>query len=58
MLRGYFGAEQVLLRALKPYQLFVLLDRWSATVTKRVAPGAVRSHLHAGGRRVDASLRA
>lgn len=46
LLRGYFGADQVPLAAVKAYQLLVLLDRWTALVSKRIGAGLVRPHLH------------
>lgn len=46
VLRGYFGAEQVPLAAVRAYQLLVLLDRWSGTVGKRIGHGTVRPGLH------------
>ena len=46
VLRGYFGSEEVPLRAVRAYQLLVLLDRWSDLVSKQIAHGRVRPRLH------------
>lgn len=46
VLRGYFGSEEVPLRAVRAYQLLVLLDRWSDLVSKQIPHGKVRPRLH------------
>lgn len=46
LLAGYFDDRPVPLRAVRAYQLLVLLDKWSALVSKRLPAGRVRPHLH------------
>ena len=45
VLRGYFGSDPVPVAAVRAYQLLVLLDKWSAMVSKRPR-GSLRPHLH------------
>lgn len=46
LLTGYFGSDQPPMAAIRAYQLLVLLDRWSALVSKRIPNGRVRPQLH------------
>jgi hypothetical protein len=46
LLSGYFGSVQPPMGAIRAYQLLVLLDRWSALVSKRIPNGRVRPQLH------------
>jgi hypothetical protein len=46
LLGGYFGSDQKPMSAIRAYQLLVLLDRWSALVSKRLPNGRVRPQLH------------
>lgn len=46
VLAGYFGAEPVPERAVRAFQLLVMLDRWSGTVSKQVQGGGLRPRLH------------
>lgn len=46
VLEGYFADEPVPYAAVRLFQLVVLLDRWSGTVSKQVQRGRVRRGLH------------
>ncbi|HEV2797336.1 MAG TPA: hypothetical protein VGV65_06915, partial [Nocardioides sp.] len=45
LLDGYFASDDVPLRAVRAYQLLVLLDRWADLVSKQVHGGAARRRL-------------
>lgn len=46
VLGGYFGADGVPERPVRAFELLVLLDRWSGTVSKQVQGGWRRRRLH------------
>lgn len=53
LLRGYFGAEPAPLHAIRAYQLLVLLDTWTALLSKRLVSGWLRPHVRRARVRVS-----
>jgi hypothetical protein len=46
VLQGYFGTDAVPHTEVAAFQLLVLLEKWAATVSKRLQGGRVRPQLH------------